>query len=90
MNGTILINSKSPFKYQGLSFQIKQGIKDIDDYQRAKSPFFDWNVRWAQKVSEKFAFKLNGIVSVTSILSVNTGIVFSSPSEKFPALASTR
>ncbi len=59
MNGTILINSKSPFKYQGLSFQIKQGIKDIDDYQRAKSPFFDWNVRWAQKVSEKFAFKLN-------------------------------
>src|SRR5205085_6004350 len=24
-NGTLLINSKSPFKYQGLSFQIKEG-----------------------------------------------------------------
>lgn len=58
MNGTVLINSKSPFKYQGLSFQIKQGIKDIDAYQRPKSPFYDWTVRWAQKVSEKFAFKI--------------------------------
>lgn len=58
MNGTVLINSKSPFKYQGLSFQIKQGIKDVDAYQRAKSPFYDWTVRWAQKVSEKFAFKI--------------------------------
>lgn len=58
MNGTVLINSKSPFKYQGLSFQIKQGIKDIDAKQRPKSPFYDWTVRWAQKVSEKFAFKI--------------------------------
>lgn len=58
MNGTVLINSKSPFKYQGLSFQIKQGIKDVDAKQRPKSPFYDWTVRWAQKVSEKFAFKI--------------------------------
>ncbi|HRH59789.1 MAG TPA: TonB-dependent receptor, partial [Chitinophagaceae bacterium] len=26
MNGTLLINSKNPFKYQGVSFQIKQGV----------------------------------------------------------------
>ncbi|MEO7531114.1 MAG: TonB-dependent receptor, partial [Sediminibacterium sp.] len=58
MNGTVLINSKNPFKYQGLSFQIKQGIKDIDSYQRSKSPFYDWSVRWAQKISERFAFKI--------------------------------
>lgn len=58
MNGTVLINSKSPFKYQGLSFQIKQGIKDVDAKQRPKSPFYDWTIRWAQKVSEKFAFKI--------------------------------
>lgn len=58
MNGTVLINSKSPFKYQGLSFQIKQGIKDIDSYQRPTSPFYDWTLRWAQKVGEKFAFKI--------------------------------
>ena len=58
MNGTLLINSKSPFKYQGLSFQIKAGVKDIDQAQRPMSPFHDWSVRWAQKISEKFAFKI--------------------------------
>jgi len=34
MNGTVLINSKNPFKYQGLSFQVKQGINHIDSKQR--------------------------------------------------------
>jgi hypothetical protein len=58
MNGTVLINSKSPFKYQGLSFQIKQGVKDVDNYQRGRSPYYDWSVRWAQKIGEKFAFKI--------------------------------
>jgi hypothetical protein len=58
MNGTVLINSKNPFKYQGLSFQIKQGIKDVDNYQRPTSKFYDWSVRSGQKVSEKFAFKI--------------------------------
>lgn len=58
MNGTVLINSKNPFKYQGLSFQIKQGANHVDNYQRPFAPFYDWSVRWAQKVSEKFAFKI--------------------------------
>ena len=58
MNGTLLVNSKSPFKYQGLSFQIKQGINHVDNAQRAASPFYNWNLRWAKKVSEKLAFKI--------------------------------
>ncbi|MCW3088219.1 MAG: hypothetical protein JWQ78_1605 [Sediminibacterium sp.] len=58
MNGTVLINSKNPFKYQGLSFQVKQGINHIDNKQRAAASFYDWSVRWAQKVSERFAFKI--------------------------------
>ncbi len=58
MNGTVLINSKNPFKYQGLSFQIKQGIKDVDGSQRPTSSYTDWSMRWAQKVSEKLAFKI--------------------------------
>ncbi len=58
MNGTVLINSKSPFKYQGLSFQVKQGVKDVDGYQRPVSSYNDWSLRWAQKISEKFAFKI--------------------------------
>ncbi|MDB5191801.1 MAG: hypothetical protein JWQ96_1364 [Segetibacter sp.] len=57
MNGTLLINSKNPFKYQGLSYQVKQGVMHVDNYERKASPFFDWTVRWAKKISEKFAFK---------------------------------
>ena len=59
MNGTVLINSKNPFKYQGLSIQIKQGIKDIDRFQQNPSPFYDWSFRWGKKINEKFAFKIN-------------------------------
>jgi outer membrane receptor protein involved in Fe transport len=58
MNGTVLINSKNPFKYQGLSFQVKNGIKDVDNYQRPLSPYKDWSVRWAQKVNDRFAYKI--------------------------------
>lgn len=58
MNGTLLINSKNPFKYQGLSFQIKTGVNHVDSKQRDRSPFHDWNLRWAQKLSEKWAFKI--------------------------------
>jgi outer membrane receptor protein involved in Fe transport len=58
MNGTVLINSKSPFKYQGLSFQIKQGINHVDAAQRPTSAYNDWAVRWAKKVNDKFAYKI--------------------------------
>jgi outer membrane receptor protein involved in Fe transport len=57
MNGTVLINSKNPFKYQGLSFQVKQGFNHYDNYQRSLAPYKDWTVRWAQKVNDRFAYK---------------------------------
>ncbi|TDO28304.1 TonB-dependent receptor [Sediminibacterium goheungense] len=59
MNGTVLINSKNPFKYQGFSFQVKQGINHIDSKFRGAAPYYDWSLRWAKKVSEKLAFKIN-------------------------------
>jgi outer membrane receptor protein involved in Fe transport len=58
MNGTILINSKDPFKYQGLSFQVKEGIMHVDKKQHDPSPYHDWSVRWAQKINDRFAFKI--------------------------------
>ncbi|MEP7317236.1 MAG: TonB-dependent receptor, partial [Panacibacter sp.] len=57
MNGTLLISSKDPFKYQGVSFQVKQGIMHIGDDRHKASPFYDWSLRWGKKVSDKFAFK---------------------------------
>ena len=60
MNGALIINSKDPFKYQGLSFQVKTGVMNIDNQSRKTSPYYNWNLRWAKKVSEKFAFKVTG------------------------------
>ncbi len=60
MNGTLLMTSKSPFKYQGLSFSVKEGVMHVgNNSQRAASPFHNFNMRWGKKVSEKFAFKIN-------------------------------
>ncbi len=58
MNGTILISSKNPFKYQGLSFQVKEGIMNTDSRFRSLSPYHNWSVRWAEKISDRFAFKI--------------------------------
>ncbi|HYO21218.1 MAG TPA: TonB-dependent receptor, partial [Flavisolibacter sp.] len=58
MNGTLLINSKNPFRYQGLSYQIKTGLMHIGDKERSTSPYYNWSLRWAEKVSDRFAFKI--------------------------------
>ena len=58
MNGTILVTSKNPFKYQGLSFNIKQGIMHVDGKQHSPAPYYNWSFRWAKAVNDKFAFKL--------------------------------
>ncbi len=60
MNGAIIINSKDPFRYQGLSVEAKSGVMNIDNSDRSASPYYDFQLRWAQKVSDKFAFKLGG------------------------------
>ncbi|MCC6289790.1 MAG: TonB-dependent receptor [Chitinophagaceae bacterium] len=59
INGTLLINSKDPFKYQGLSFQIKTGMNHIASPQRAEPGWYnDWSARWAKAFNNKFAFKI--------------------------------
>lgn len=58
MNGTLLINSKSPFKNQGLSLQIKQGIMHLSDEARGASPFYDWGFRWGKAFNDRFGFKV--------------------------------
>ena len=59
MNGTLLINSKNPFKYQGLSFEVIEGIMHTDGSQHDPSSYHNWSLRWAKKLSEKFAFKIS-------------------------------
>jgi outer membrane receptor protein involved in Fe transport len=58
MNGTLLINSKSPFKQEGLSFQVKHGIMNTDNRYRKTSPFINWDMRYAKKITDKLAIKI--------------------------------
>jgi outer membrane receptor protein involved in Fe transport len=60
MNGTLLINSKNPFKYQGLSVQVKEGIMHVGDDALKASAYHDFGLRYGRKLSEKFAFKIGG------------------------------
>ncbi|MEX6687016.1 TonB-dependent receptor [Danxiaibacter flavus] len=58
MNGTIIINSKDPFKYTGLSVQVKGGVMNINSPVQDASAYQDYSLRWAHKIGEKFAFKV--------------------------------
>lgn len=63
LNGTLVMTGKDPFKYQGLSAQITQGVNHIKKGKSndplGPSPYYDWVVRWGKKVNDKFAFKVN-------------------------------
>ena len=59
MTGTILMTSKDPFKYQGLSAQIKQGVNHIADDNSKAAPYYDWMARYAKAFNNKFAFRLS-------------------------------
>jgi outer membrane receptor protein involved in Fe transport len=58
MTGTILMTSKDPYKYQGLSAIIKQGVNHISDPDMNAAPFYDWMLRYAQAFN-KFAFRVS-------------------------------
>jgi outer membrane receptor protein involved in Fe transport len=85
MTGTLLMNSKNPFKYQGLSFQIKGGINHIDNKQRASTAFHNWDIRFAKKVNDKWAYKIGAEMTTAQDWQANdmTNLarnnVFSSP-----------
>ncbi len=61
MNGTISINSKNPFKYQGLSIELKEGIMNVGKRQRPDvTPYHDLSLRWAKAFGNRFALKVAG------------------------------
>ncbi|MGK7369299.1 MAG: TonB-dependent receptor, partial [Candidatus Halalkalibacterium sp. M3_1C_030] len=63
-NGILLINSKDPFQYQGLSAMVKTGINHLDGNVNVGEPadpqsLYDAAFRYARAFNNKFAFKLN-------------------------------
>lgn len=59
INGIILMNSKSPFLYQGVSANIKTGIMHDSGRTTPTTPFYDASVRYAKAFNDKLAFKVN-------------------------------
>lgn len=66
INGILLMNSKSPFLYQGLSAYVKTGIMHADNRVKrysyeseATTPFYDVGIRYAKAINNKLAFKVN-------------------------------
>ncbi|MCZ2471770.1 TonB-dependent receptor plug domain-containing protein [Aquirufa ecclesiirivi] len=59
MNGILLMNSKSPFLYQGLSAQVKGGFMDAPNRTVQNTPYSDISIRYAKAFNNKVAFKLN-------------------------------
>ncbi len=56
-NGIMIMKSKSPFEYQGLSAQIKQGI--TNSTAGGSHPMGQYAIRYAKAINNKFAFKVN-------------------------------
>lgn len=58
-NGVLLINSKSPFDYQGLSAFAKTGVNHVGDPAVGAAPMWEGAVRYAKAFNNKFAFKIS-------------------------------
>jgi outer membrane receptor protein involved in Fe transport len=59
MNGTLLVNSKNPFEYQGLSVKLQGGVNHVGHQQQPTTGFTpDLSMRYARAFG-KFAFKVS-------------------------------
>ena len=56
-NGILIMSSKSPFDYQGLSAQVKVGMTDSE--ATGSNPLTQYSIRYAKAFNNKFAFKIN-------------------------------
>ncbi|MDX1637617.1 MAG: TonB-dependent receptor [Balneolaceae bacterium] len=59
LNGILLLNSKSPFEYQGLSVKVKQGVNHINEEDHSRSLYQQYLFRYANSFNNKIAFKVN-------------------------------
>ncbi len=58
-NGLILINSKDPFLYPGVSAFVKTGINHINHEYQPVTPLYHGGIRYAKAFKDKIALKVN-------------------------------
>ena len=56
-NGILIMSSKSPFDYQGLSATAKIGVTDSE--AGGSDPLYNFGFRYAKAFNNRFAFKVN-------------------------------
>ncbi|PAU92997.1 hypothetical protein CK503_13815 [Aliifodinibius salipaludis] len=60
LNGILLMQSKSPFKYPGLSVQAKVGANHFDsNVEDDPALYQDYGLRYANTINDKFGYKFN-------------------------------
>lgn len=57
INGTLLMTSKNPYDFPGVSFQFKRGINHVNDGNSSTQPFNQLDVRMAKSWNNKFGVK---------------------------------
>ncbi|MFY0696329.1 MAG: TonB-dependent receptor [Balneola sp.] len=58
LNGILLMNSKSPFEYKGVSFNAKLGANHLDSNVESDPQLYQsYDLRYADAYNDKFAFK---------------------------------
>lgn len=60
INGLANLQTKSPFRYQGLSVYQKVGVNHVDGIDHAPAALTETAIRFAKAFNNKFAFKING------------------------------
>ena len=60
IQGILLLNSKNPFDYQGLSAYVKTGLNHVDERDDDMALYQDYGFRWAKSYNDKLAIKLTG------------------------------
>ena len=59
INGLLLMNSKSPFDYQGVSAYVKSGVMNASNRTKVNTGYYDMAFRFAKSYNNRFAFKVN-------------------------------
>lgn len=59
INGLLLMNSKSPFDYQGVSAYVKTGMMSASNRTKPNSAYHDVAFRLAKSYNNRVAFKVN-------------------------------
>ncbi|MDR9364805.1 MAG: TonB-dependent receptor [Balneolaceae bacterium] len=63
-NGILLVNSKNPYRYPGLSVNVKTSVNHLNSRPSvgepdAAQPMYDFAARYAKVINDRFAFKVN-------------------------------